>query len=479
MKRARRCLGSAVLLTMIAGCGGGGGSSTPSALPTPTAHAAPTPAVSAAPGATAQVTIAITIPSRTANGVTRSPKFVSPSAQSVSIAVYPVTGGVIAGSPSSTANQDLTSSSPGCSGGSPNVCLITMGAAVGIDAFGITTYQNIGEGGAILSQLAPTVATERTIVEGVTNVVLPLALSGVPASLAVSAAAATTFTGGNPANIPYTVVASDAAGNTIIGNAPYTTAITPTTSDGTAFTFSPSSITSPNTAVTLQYNGNATARTNTFGATAGALTAPTISLAFTPAALGITCSAGCTNLTNATTPYTLTVTEGGLNSAVTVSGSGASCNFDPSASVTMAGGSGSLNVYPNPAGGSCSVTVTDTYGQANTSNTTFNAAANPTIVSNCGAFTVPPDPNGGFLYIFGGCGSLGVSYGSYFYTALDSNQNPLSFQVAIYANPANPYIRQFTVGGNRYITAVAVSSPYVNFTGQSGTSQVPFASLIP
>lgn len=469
---------AAILLLVLAGCGGGGSSTAPhAAAPTATPTA---PAQSAVNRGTAPATITISIPSATTTQA-RSPKYVSPSAQSISISVYPVVGGVIAGSPSQTVNQDLTTSSPGCTGGSPNVCIITFAAQIGTDAFGITLYQNVGEGGAVLSQLAATAATERNIVEGQTNAVLPLVLNGVPASITVSATA-TTFHGGTPTGIPYTVVVADASGNTIIGTAPFTTPITPTSSDGTAFSFSPPTMTSPSTAVTLQYNGNATALTNTFGATAGAVTAATISEAFLPAPITITCASGCGGLANGNTPYALTVSEAGLNSAVTVSPTGASCNIDPSASVTMAGGTGTVNLYPNPAGGGCTVTATDTYSQTTTSTTNFNAAADPTIVNNCGfPGPLPPDPNGGSLYI-NSCGNNSAMYGSYYYLPLMSNQNPCSFQVAIYANTANAIIRQFTAGGgtcNRYITGANVLNPNLNFVGQAGTTSIPYAALDP
>jgi hypothetical protein len=439
----------------------------------------PVPAATAA-GGIGTLTFTVTIPTAGATSSSqRSPAYVSGSAQSIAISVYTVTAGVISGVPASTSNQNLTATSPGCSGSSPNVCSITLSAPVGIDAFGIVLYASTGEAGAVLSQLDPTAATERTIVEGAGNVPFPLILSGVPASLTVSAPA-TTFHGGVPASVPYTVVAKDASGNVIIGGAPYETAITPSASDTNAFSFSPSTITSPTTAVTLQFNGNDTVAAPTFGANVGAINATPIALAFSPGVLGIACSGGCSGLTNGSSPYTLTVTEPGLTGPVTATASGASCTVDPASPSTasLSSGSGTVNLYPNPVGGTCTVTVTDAYSQSATATTTFNAAGSPTLVSGCLASTLPPDPNGGNLYSFA-CSSTGVMYGSYYFEPLQSNQNPISFQIAAYANPSEAYLTQFTVGGNRYITSVSIGATYVIYNGQNGPSNIPFTSLVP
>jgi hypothetical protein len=463
----------AVVVVLLAGCGGGA-SRAPANL---------TPAATA-PQGTGRMTITITIPASTAStstasAVTRAPAYVSGSAQSIAIGIYPVVGGVIPGSPSSTVDQDLTATSPGCSGASPNVCSISIAVPLGVDAFSMELYSGTGEQGNVLSQLDPTSATERTIVEGTNNVVLPLILSGVPASLAVSAPL-TTFHGGTTASIAYTVVAQDASGNTIVGDAPYETAITPTASDGSAFSFSPATITSPTTSVTLLYNGNATSTTPTFSASVGAITAAPISLAFVPAALGITCQSACTGLTNATTAYELNVTEAGYSGSVSVSASGTSCNLYPVSVIAVGYGTGHVYLYPPPGGGTCVVTATDSYTQTISGNATFNAAAAPTIVSNCMASTVPPDPNGGTLYPYNGCLDVAVQYGAYYFEPLQSNTNPpYTFQIAAYANVGQPAVSQFQVSGNRYITGASVSSPNVVFTGQYGNTNVPFTSFAP
>lgn len=470
---ARITISALLPILALAGCSGSGG-----------VHVSPSTVVpSASPvRGTATVTVTISIPKRSAS-TARTPRFVSPSAQSIRVDVYPVTAGVIAGSPSTTSLQDLTASSPGCSGGSPNVCAVTLSVPAGIAAFGIKLYAGLGQTGSVLSQLDPTVATERTIVAGTSNVTLPLVLGGVPASIVVSAPA-TTFTGGSSLNVPYTVVARDAAGNIIVGNEPYETPITPTTSDPSAITFSPASITSPTTPVSLQFNGTATATTSvTAGATVGAVTAPAVSFSFAPATLTATCSSGCLALPNGSSPYTLTLSEPGYTGNVTIGGSGTSCTFFPASSGVMTSGTGTITVYPNPAGGSCISNATDRFSQSAGSYTTF-VAAGPPALGGCASPPKPADPFGGGmpLYLNIGCAQV-FTYGSYTYYPYDSLQNPPDrFALAIYADQTSLPVRTTITIGCRYLTNVAINNGPANvvYTGQSGlTATVPFAALDP
>ena len=427
-------------------------------------------------------TVTISVPaSGGATALRRGPAYVSGASQSISISSYAVVSNVIAGSPSATANQDLTSSSPGCSGTGPIVCSITIPAPIGQVAFSVTVYAGLGQSGAVLSALPQTAATEFTVAEGAKNVVLPLILGGVPKTIVVTPYAGA-VTGGFSTTVPLAVVASDAAGNVIVGAGDYANPIALTNTDGSGSTaLSTATVSGPSSTVSLAYNGGAFTSPLTIGATATGATATPGQIQLVLGALNVACSSGCSSLSNGNTPYSETISEGGYgNGAFTLSGSGSSCTFDPPSSVAAANGSATVNIYPDPAGGTCTLGVTSSDSKNATATAAFVAAANPTVTTNCGyPLIFPPDPNGGTLYIYNGCGNTSVFYGSYLVVPLQSTTNPGSFQIALYANPAQSAVRQFTVGGNRYITSTAIAPPDVQFNGQSGTSNVAFTSLIP
>jgi hypothetical protein len=457
-----------LVAALLAGCSGGGG-----ARPTPAA-------ASAAPMGHAQATITIHRSAAASNA--RRPAFISPSTQSVAISVYSVDGsGSISANPVTTADADLTPQSPGCTGTGTVVCTVSVPAPPGTDAFGVQLYSGIGESGSLLGSLAPTVTTERTIVAGQNNAELPLVVGGVPANVTISGNV-TRLTQGSPATIPLTIVATDAAGNVIVGSDGYANAIALNDSDSSgALTFSANTVTSPATAVVLSYSGGALDGPPTIGGSAPNAAVTGYSLQYVSGSLTLTCSSGCSGLTNGPQPYPLTVSEAGYDAQpFTLSVSGSGCTIGPVGSVQASNGSAVANVYGPPAGGTCNVSVTDIGSNVITASAGFAAAGNPTVVNTCGdSLPKPPDPNGGFLYSDVGCGNVGVQYGSYLFVPLDSNYNPESFQVAAYANPDQTALTQFTVGGNRYINSVAISPPNVVFYGQNGASYVPFTSLVP
>jgi hypothetical protein len=312
--------------------------------------------------------------------------------------------------------------------------------------------------------------------------VLPLVLGGVPNSIVVTPAQ-TSVTGGTVASFPVTVTAYDASGNIIIGAAPYANPITLTDSDTSGATsVTPATVTAPTTAVTFAFDGEDFSSPLTLSAAATGAGDTPGTVTSLPGPLLVACSSGCSGLTNGTTPYAQAITEAGYGTrAFTLSGTGTACTADPASTVPASGGAANVNIYPNPAGGTCTLVVTDSYAQTHTATLTFNAAANPTIVTNCGySFNYPPDPFGGTLRIDNGCGTEAVQYGSYLSIALDSNENPPdSFVIATYANPSEAAVSSFTNNTNRYITGASISGSYVDFFGQSGTSQVPFSSFIP
>jgi hypothetical protein len=429
----------------------------------------------------ASISIIVPAPPTVASSVRRA-AYISPAAQSVAISSYAVINGVIAGTASATSDQNLTSVSPGCSGTGAIACTITVPVPAGHVAFSVTVYQGLGETGAVLSSLPQSTATEYTIVEGSANIVLPLVLGGVPNSILVTPAASS-VTGGTAASFPVTVTAYDASGNIIIGAAAYANAITLTDSDTSGATsVTPSTVTAPTTAVTFAFNGEDFTSPLTVSAAATGASDTPGAIASLPGPLLVACSSGCSGLNNGTTPYAQTITEAGYGTGTfTLSGSGTACTADPAGSVAASGGAANVNIYPNPAGGTCMLVVTDSYSQTHTATLTFNAAANPAIVTNCGySFIYPPDPFGGTLHINNGCGTEGVQYGSYLSIALDSNQNPPdSFVIATYANPNEAAVSSFTNNTNRYITGASIAGSDVDFNGQNGTSQVPFLSFIP
>lgn len=455
-----------IVATLLAGCAGGGG-----AKATPAAR-------SAAPLGHAKVTITIHRGAAASTG--RRPAFISPSAQSIAIAVYGVDvgGNVILDPQLSVTYADLTPESPNCTGQSTITCTIAVAAPPGTDAFGVQLYAGTGESGALLGSVAPSAATVRTITAGQDNVLLPLVVGGVPAGLTLSSNVSL-LRQGTPATFPLSVVATDGGGNIIVGSDPYANPITLSNADVTgALTLSTISVTSPATSVIVTYTGGSLLGPPTIGATvSGASTQA--SLSYLSGSVSLDCSSGCSGIANGPQPYPVTVQESGYGTQpFTLSAGGAGCTIDPAGSIAASGGSVVTNLYGPPAGGTCTLSATDIGADTNTANVTFVAAATPAVVSTCGdALPKPADPNGGSLYLTTGCGNAGVQYGGYLFVALDSTYNPQSFQVAVYANPNAAAVTQFTVGGNRYISGVAISPPYVVYTGQNGTTLVAISSL--
>ncbi len=173
-------------LLLLAGCGGGASSGgLGSTLP------------KQANGATNSVRFAITVPPKTASSG-RSPAYVSPATQSMTIAVLQGTTNVL--------NQTLglTPSSPGCTTSlAGTVCTISLSLAAGSYTASITTYDGANGTGNALS-------TAQSVGFSVTanqNNLVPLTLSGIPRAIHVASA------GVNAVD----VVAQDADGNFIVG----------------------------------------------------------------------------------------------------------------------------------------------------------------------------------------------------------------------------------------------------------------------
>ena len=196
----------------------------------------------------------ITVPPKSAQIKARNPKYVSVNTQSVVITLESVNGKPFTGLQAETA-VNLTTSSPDCSG-TPLVCSISVPAAVGSDAFAVSTYdaqQTSTSPPAPVGNLLSTGTVIVNVVAGQTNAPsTPLVLDGVAASFIATFPSdphiSAMSSGGNP-------------GFAIVGNAPYTLTITPQDASGASI-IGPGTpaynVTSPSTAVTVTAAGSNT-----------------------------------------------------------------------------------------------------------------------------------------------------------------------------------------------------------------------------
>ena len=261
----------AATAAFLAGCGGGAGTSTPSqALPPPLATATPV-----APQGKATVVLSIVIPAAsTSSAVTRRPRYVSPSTNSLSFAQNGSVTTVVA----------LTSSSPDCTTGNGGVrtCTVNVNATAGQNqSFTVKTFASSNGTGTPLS--VQTVVA--TIVPNTSN---PLAfvLNGVVASLS-AAFGVPSLPYGLAGNTTLTVNARDASGNIIIGPGNYAgpsgaaLTITLTNADGSGATsLAHSSLTQPASADGFTYTGGPL-NGDTVTASAPGVTSAAASIAFT------------------------------------------------------------------------------------------------------------------------------------------------------------------------------------------------------
>jgi streptogramin lyase len=178
-------------------------------------------------------------------------QFLSPSAQSVKVAVTGVPTAVVA---------NVASGSPNCTGSGPTrTCTIDVSAPSGSVTFTVTLYDAPGATG---NKLGTGTATQ-TIVKG-SPFTVAIGVLGNVATVQLLAAT-TEFTAGTAATTPLTVNAYDADGNLISGT--YLVPLTLTNSDATGtFTLSATSVTASGAAITIHYNGTGTATGTTISA---------------------------------------------------------------------------------------------------------------------------------------------------------------------------------------------------------------------
>jgi hypothetical protein len=250
MQHLRRSVAIILLACLAAGCGGSGGSALPAAQP-------PTSGTQAQ-----QVELTINVP-KSAVATKVRPHYISPSTQSMSVVVKQGATTVL----SQTAN--LTATSAGCTSTlASTICTLTLSLSPGSYTASVTTYDQTGAAGNVLSsgQNVPF-----TVVAGANNFV-PVALSGVPASFTVtpqntvtSGSYAHGFTIAGMQAQAFIVNALDADGNTIVGVGAPTLAVAmtsgsgwtianPTTAQPNNFTITPA--TTQNSSATLQITAN-------------------------------------------------------------------------------------------------------------------------------------------------------------------------------------------------------------------------------
>ena len=236
------------------------------------------------------VSFRIFVPQRAQTNIT--PSYVSPSTESVSIAIGSAT----------PVSSNITPSSPGCasvSGGTQ--CTLGLQAPAGNDTFVVSTYDGPSATGNKLS----TATVTQTVTAGASNTI-SITLNGVVASV-VLAVQGTPPPEGTAVTVGVSVMANDASGNTIVGPGNYASPIQLTDTDPSSTTsLSTQSVVSPSTAVTLKYSG-------------GALSSAGANAHITAASAGVTSS----SITNA---YFVTKQDSWLTWGYTPSRSGVNAN---------------------------------------------------------------------------------------------------------------------------------------------------------
>ncbi|HTA38090.1 MAG TPA: hypothetical protein VK760_03380, partial [Candidatus Acidoferrales bacterium] len=170
----------------------------------------------------------------------RRPHFISPSTQSIAIALGSKT----------MATADVAANSPACkpaTNGS-RVCTAKVSAPSGSQTFAVTAYDGpSGTGNVLASGSVPATLTPGSAAR------VRVSLTGTPASLGV-AIAQPYPPAGTAASTSVAIVALDADGNTIVGNYGAPVAIADSDASG-ATKLSATSVSKSSSTVTLAYNG--------------------------------------------------------------------------------------------------------------------------------------------------------------------------------------------------------------------------------
>lgn len=210
---------------------------------------------------TGTLTITIKVPKETTTSShARRPLYISPSTQSLTIAV----------DNAAPVSYNLTATSPGCTDNASGlICTIMLSLSTGSHAATFKTYDGVNGSGNVLSSNSN---VPLTVNPGAANA-FGLILNGDIARIALLLDNSTPPQG-TTATIPLSVNAYDADNNLIIGPGSYDNGpITLTDSDSSgATTLSASSIADPSMNVTVSYNGAAVpGGSATFSASAGSV----------------------------------------------------------------------------------------------------------------------------------------------------------------------------------------------------------------
>jgi hypothetical protein len=409
------------LCVMLGGCAGGGGM--PSSPPTTTSIGQAL--------TTAQFTI--TIPPKAAQAVSRSPKYISASTQSVVITLTSVGGKAYTGTASAPASiaTNLTPSSTNCAPSGGNlVCTATATAVVGSDLYTVTTYDATQSStspatpaGNALSQGSTTLA----IVGGQTNTG-SLVLNGVVASVVVRFASNAHVSG------------SQAAGFTIVGNQPRTFTVSAEDADG-------NTIVGPG-APTFTLTSGSSAVTVASTAISGTYTAQVQSYSATPVQLTATPSNGSAVDVNVSTVQELWVGNSGGNSVTAYNAStGAQINGD-----TITGLSSPFMIQTGPNGdlwisNYSTNAIEEVVPETNAALLTI-AGSNTTIH---GPFGISFD-SGGNLYLSNAAGNDLLQFTASSFAGLSGTQNIAPAETSLAITNMDPIQSAFDASGILWVS---------------------------
>lgn len=202
----------------------------------------------------AAVTVRLKVPSKSSASGSRSPKYVSPSTQSVKLT---------AGTASVAFNL---SNSTYCAAG---VCTVSIAAPIGQDTFSLSTYDGVLDAtGVPQGNLLSTASVAATVIAGTANTV-NLTMNPVVASVALTTSVPwnnstrSNFIAGTPATMSVTVNALDADNNVIVGPGsfvdrngnPITLSIADSDTSGNT-ALNTTSLSAPSSApISISYNG--------------------------------------------------------------------------------------------------------------------------------------------------------------------------------------------------------------------------------
>jgi hypothetical protein len=369
-----RVVAAATALSLLVGCGGGGGggSAVPPTLSGPTTTpATPTPApVSVVSTQAATATFTVSVPIRSTSALLRSPKFVSPSTQSVLFTVQSVNGVSV---PAAPYDLDVTASNPACvASGAVLTCTANLPIQLAANnnaaqnaVIQVATYPQTGGQGAVLGQSNVGV----TLYANAQNRI-SLTVAGVIAGFYLILSSQK-GTAGTASTSNLAVVPTDASGAIITGSGPFSSPIQLTTNNphvllslnGGAGSQSVT-VSSFTDVVQLQYDGNSSVPFGTVTGTASGVSgSAVVTYAIARTALSLSAASG--------TPY---VNANGVvfdapseTTSVTIAGGLAPYTASSASSaIATASISGSTLNVTAQAFGSTSVVVTDAAGAQQT-----------------------------------------------------------------------------------------------------------------